>query len=461
MQSYVKSLTNGTETTNGDVAYKSTLNATLDLFSRGATSDDKLSLVANALVEDVKLGTKCALYLRDVRNGQGNRDIYTTLIAGLLAKNEKEILKLVIDNTPEVGSWKDLIKLIDPEHSAGKRYLNNLIIKKIKSHYKTDALLAKWLPRQGKVAKFIISQLKLSHGDYRRHIAALSTTVEQKMCAKKWHEITYEHVPSLANRNYSNAFKRNDSSRYEDYLERVKSGETTVNSGTLYPHEIVAGTMHGKDALWKGLPNLVPENVNILPVMDLSDSMTWSYGNKYQPLDISLGLGLYFAENNHGALKNIVMGFADNPKVWEITGTTLDAKLNSIKRGQVGYSTNIEKVYEKALQTSIESGEDIDSLLIVSDMQFNQSSCKNSNVSTFKAAKAKFDEAGKKFPTIIFWNVNATYGNSPVTQHETGAILVDGYSPNILKSLFTGELAEYTPLKAMLEVIEPMYSWLD
>lgn len=69
--------------------------------------------------------------------------------------------------------------------------------------------------------------------------------------------------------------------------------------------------------------------------------------------------------------------------------------------------------------------------------------------------------AGKKFPTIIFWNVNANYGNSTVTKHETGAVLVDGYSPNVLKSLFSGELETYTPIKAMLEVLTPKYGWLD
>ena len=457
MNKFVQTLTNGTTTTNGDVAYRSTLNATLDLFSRGASSENKLELVANALNEDKILATKCALYLRDVRNGQGNRDVYQHLIAGLLAQgNNKALITKIINHTPEVGSWKDLIKLIEPTKTT---WLNEQIIATIKSHYKTDSLLAKWLPRQGTVAKSIISKLGLKHGEYRRHIAKLSSTVEQKMCTRKWHEITYEHVPSLANKKYSNAFKRNDSSRYDDFLNKVVTGETKINSSTLYPHEITAGTAHGKDALWKGLPNLMPQHMNILPIIDLSSSMDCRYSSTpYRPIDIAIGLGLYFAENNAPGLKDTFIAFAERPSAHKINGKTVDQKIASIKQGQIGYSTNIAAVYDLVLQTSIQADEDVDALLIVSDMQFN--SCKPS-VSSFQTAKAKFAQAGRKCPTVIFWNVNANYGNSPVTQHETGAILVDGYSPNVLKSLFAGELETYTPLNAMLNVLNPMYDWLD
>lgn len=455
MKKFIQAGLNGTATTNGDKAYKSTLNAVLDLFAAGVTSPNKHELVKAALIEDPILAIKCALYLRDVREGQGNRDIYQVLMRYI---PQKFGIK-VIQHTPEFGSWKDLLKLLD--NTDNPVYVNT-IVDLIKEHFETNALLAKWLPRQGRIAKFIIDSIEIPHGKYRRHIAKLSKTVEQSMCAGKWHEITYEHVPSLANNKYSNAFKRNDSSRYEEYLNRVKSGETTANVSTLYPHEIAYSSAHGKDALWSQLPQLMPDSMNILPVIDLSCSMTWreKHTPRYLPIEIATGLGLYFAENNHGALQNIVMSFADRPQITQIAGATVDDRLQSIRNGQVGYSTNIEVLYGKVLELTIESGEDVDSLLIISDMQFNQA-CHTPSLSTFQLAKDQFEAAGKKFPIIIFWNVNAKYGTHPVTQHESGSILVDGYSPTILKSLFKGDLTNYTPLNAMLEVLDPKYTWLS
>lgn len=456
MKAFTQALTNHTTTTNGDVAYKSTLNPVLDLFSKGVTSEDKLPLIKAAFDSDPILALKCVLYLRDVRQGQGNRDSFR-IAMDYLIKHAPEIVIFLLPYIPEIGRWKDVYDLYGKNQD-----LDSIITRLIEKHWQKDGLCAKWFPRQSKFHKDFAKHLGTSVGNVRRSIAQLTKVVETQMCNQKWHEITYEHVPSIANKKYSNAFKRNDSSRYEDFLNKVKSGTTKINSSTLYPHEITAGNAHGKDALWKGLPNLMPKHMNIVPIIDLSGSMTWYNvpGTSYYPIDIATGLGLYFAENNQGDLKNLFISFAENPSASRISGTTVDDKIRSIRNTREGYSTNIKKVYDLVLQASIQSGEDIDSLLIVSDMQFNQG-CKNASKPVFKKAKEKFKAAGKKFPVIIFWNVNANYGNSPVTQHEGGAILVDGYSPNILKSLFNGDLESYTPLKAMLEVLTPKYTFID
>jgi hypothetical protein len=64
-------------------------------------------------------------------------------------------------------------------------------------------------------------------------------------------------------------------------------------------------------------------------------------------------------------------------------------------------------------------------------------------------------------PTILFWRVNVSSGTSPVFRDDKNAIIINGYSPSILKYILSGEMKDYTPEKAMKEIIDPMYKWLE
>ena len=94
--SFTSTLTNQTFTDNGAYAYKSTKSAVLDLFSNGVSSQDKATLFVNAYKEDPLLAIKTILYLRDVRSGQGNRDILRKFIDIMINLNKVKILKQII-----------------------------------------------------------------------------------------------------------------------------------------------------------------------------------------------------------------------------------------------------------------------------------------------------------------------------------------------------------------------------
>ena len=57
----------------------------------------------------------------------------------------------------------------------------------------------------------------------------LTRVVEQQMSEKKWSEINYKSVPSVANKRYSKAFLRNDEKRRTEFIESVSKGDTTMN----------------------------------------------------------------------------------------------------------------------------------------------------------------------------------------------------------------------------------------
>ena len=116
MNTFLASAFNTTTTANGAVTHKSSLNACLDLFSMGITTTNKDSLIASALQENPVLAIKTILYLRDVRNGQGNKDIaraFHSVVNMALTKYPafyESYIKL-IKHLPEVGSWKDVYNL--------------------------------------------------------------------------------------------------------------------------------------------------------------------------------------------------------------------------------------------------------------------------------------------------------------------------------------------------------------
>ena len=91
-------------------------------------------------------------------------------------------------------------------------------------------------------------------------------------------------------------------------------------------------------------------------------------------------------------------------------------------------------------------------------MQFNSSG--NSNKSSIQTAKKLFKDAGYKIPELIYWNLNAEYGNNPVKYDTSGACLISGYNPVILKFLTDGVLE--SPLETMNKVLNSeRYSIID
>ena len=466
---FTSTLTNQTLTTNGAAAYKSSLSPVLDLFSMGVSSKDKDQLINAALADDVILALKVVIYLRDVREGQGNRDIFRALINNLLDKRSDDVNKLILVifmHTAEFGRWKDIIEFIPKLPSNLKPAVYEWLSVNL-----SDSLLCKWLPRQGQTAKEFANYLNLSHGDYRRKIVANSKTVEQQMCAKQWAEINYSHVPSIANHKYNSAFLRNDTARRQAFLEKAVKGEVKINSSVLYPHtiysmlkrnynsKIMYTNNDAANALWAQLPNYMENASNVLPIIDTSGSMfCLATGTTAQCIDIAAGLGIYFATHNTGSYKNLWMNFSTDPKAYYLKGTTLSEYANSLDYSNWSGTTDLSKAMAFVLKAAKTNPEDAPkTILIVSDMEFN-GSCR---YTAYEDLKQQFIDAGLTMPTIVFWRVNVSTKQQPVTVNEKGVILINGYSPVILKEILSGDMANYNPYDAMVKIIGDKYQWID
>ena len=437
-------------TQNNMKARASTASPTVDLFygigaSRGK---DILPAFVAAYVEDKELAVRIALWARDARGGAGERKLFRDILT-YLDKNDPDLAYRVLLKTPELGRWDDMLVV-----EKNRPYAFTLIKHALEAKH---GLAAKWMPRKGPDANALRTFLGWSPKRYRKTLVTLSKTVEQNMCARSWDQITYDHVPSVASARYQKAFFKHDPVRYAEWREGLKTGETKVNASVLYPYDVIKSVHHGDEtvalAQWEALPNYVGD-ANILPIVDVSGSMTCSAGGSKSVtcLDVAVSLGLYLADKNKGKFKDTCLTFSAKPQLLHLQGNLLQ-KMQQMESSQWEMNTNLNAAFEKILQVALEGKvpqeEMPQTVLILSDMQFDQ--CVRHDDSAIEMIRRKYEAAGYTIPNVVFWNLNNSYGNAPVAFNESGTALVSGFSPAIMTSILAGK--EFTPESIMLETI--------
>jgi len=324
------------------------------------------------------------------------------------------------------------------------------------------------MPRKGEKANIIRRYLKMSPKQYRKLLVGLTDVVETKMCAKEWESINYSKLPSLASSRYQKTFMKNDEERYEEYKRALVEGNTTINSGAVYPYDIIKSIKHGgeKDvaqAQWETLPNYMKGvSERVLPVVDVSGSMETAAGNNgnVSCMDVSTSLGLYISERNEGVFKNAFITFSAKPQLQLLEGSLAD-RLNQLERADWGMNTDlpatIQLILEQALEHNIPESEMPTKILILSDMEFDQAvngqwdSVSPWNPTAQEMIKERYEMAGYKIPEIVYWNIQSRQDNIPTRFDEMGTALVSGFSPSIMKTILSCQ--DMTPYKMMMETI--------
>lgn len=451
--------TNKATTENGGATNASSLNPCLDFFALGASKrKDPMAaarLFRKAYDKDKLTALRTLFYIRDVREGQGERDIFRVCMEELAAfdiDTANKMLKYI----PEYGRWDDLLY-----HRAGNPVAVKLVKEQLLKDARTDtpSLLGKWMPSENassettrKAALNWAKALNVKPSQYRKILSKLRKKIdvlERKMSSKKWMDIKYENVPSQAFRKHTKAFDRNDHERYQEFIGAVNKGEKKVNTSTVTTAEVIQNVRNGDNdsanAIWKSLDNLVPEDLSAIVVADVSGSM---YG---RPMDISTSLALYFAERNKGLFANKFMTFSDRPRLVDVVGDTLTEKLYNISTADWNGSTNIEATFDALLSAASHTSDRSTIpkvVFIISDMEFN-SCASNADETAFENARRKWAEEGLELPTLVFWNVDARSNNVPVTKFDKNVMLISGSSQNAFRMAFEGK----TPEDLMNEVV--------
>lgn len=471
--------TNDSRTENGMATNSTSLNACVDLFfqigaMRGQDKDRLINAFTKAFGENPLTAMKLLFWARDVRGGAGERQIFKDIIT-YLSVNRTETLRKNIGLISEFGRWDDLLVLIG---TPLEQDVLALISKGLSAN---NSLCSKWMPRpnvKDRTAKAqantLRKYLELSPKEYRKLLVENSNTVEQLMCAKAWSSIDYSKLPSKAMSDLMKAFSKNDCERFGAYLTSVEKGEVKINAGAVYPYDIIKnmkqGNNQGANAQWLSLPNYMEgANERVLPLVDVSSSMTCSAGNNpnVQCLDVAISLGLYISERNVGAFKDAFITFDAQPQL-EIVKGSLSERYAQMRDSKWGGNTDLEAAFRliltKAITSKVSQAEMPTMILILSDMEFDAAvgasigewcsqAVKGWNSTAQEMIEKMFSDAGYEMPKIVYWNLHSRGDdNKPVSFDKAGTALISGFSPSLLTSLLSGK--DMTPMSMMLTVID-------
>ena len=494
MSNFYENLKNAQEnvsvTENGMVGYKHTEHALVD-FNFGVASyrsDLKkgLNQFTKILNEHEQYVLKYLFYLRDAREGIGERKLFRECVKQLLKaniSNKNEVVSALVYETPEFGRWDDLWLFLNTEYCEG-------VIKVIKDTLQRDfenyrngkpiSLLAKWLPSANasnretkRLANLVIKSLGTTPREYRKTLSALRKYIdvtEVKTCANDWENIDYNKVPSKANLKYKNAFLKHDEARRREFLSKAIAGDKSVkvHMSVSFPHEIVhdynvsngwSNNLKSYDqsleAYWKNLKPCVGLKDTIV-VRDGSGSMTSTIGGtKTTAMDVSTALAIYCSQYLEGSFKDKFITFSSRAQLVDLGKCgSLHTKLKTTYSHGDCSNTNIQNVFELILRTAVDSKmkpkELPSTVLVISDMEFDPGQGMyrgfNADNNVFKYMDQLYRTQGYKLPKLAFWNVNSRTGTIPCKYNENGVLLISGFSQNVLSMVMNGKTDPYEAL---------------
>jgi len=479
----IKNETKWTKTENGAVALKTTDDALLDLFGtigalRNADEARITSLFEEAYQANPLYATKILFYARDIRGdeetqGLGERRVFR-IILKYCALHHPEAIRPNLDLIGVYGRYDDLYELIGtPLEKDMWTAMKKQFEEDLENMAKGNAisLLAKWIktadassPKTRALGKLTAQKLGYDVYNFKRIVRAMRKQigiVETLMSTGRWDEIKYSEVPSRAMLIYRNAFKKHDEERFSQFAQKAVTGEEKINSGTLYPYDLLAKGIDSWNwrwnltgiennivqAQWDQLPDYVEPGTNAIVMADTSGSMSG------RPIMTALGLAIYFAQRNTGAYHNLYMTFSSRPEYQEIKGKTLAQIFSNLNYRGWQMNTDCEAAFNLILDTAVKnhvSAEEMPkSLIIISDMEFDY--CGNRQWTFYDKMKAKFAQYGYEIPTIVFWNVESRNDVFHADKNRKGVILVSGQSTGTFKNLI-GAIG-MSPMDFVMQVV--------
>lgn len=293
---------------------------------------------------------------------------------------------------------------------------------------------------------------------------------EVYMSARKWEELPYNRVPSVAMRTYKEIFERHNPERFKKFLDDVQAGKQKIAAGALLPHDIVkdavknAGqTPNVAELQWKRMVQDLKEKgklSNCLAICDVSASM---HG---EPMEVCIALGLLVSELCEEPWKGHIITFSAQPQLQLVQGDTLAEKHSFTQRMEWDMNTDFQKVFDLiltlAVTTSLPPERMVKRLFVFSDMEFDSASTSKDWAGTdYMVIRRKFQTAGYGDPPeIVFWNLRAS-DSTPVVSTQSGVAMVSGFSKNLLK-IFLEEDGVVNPMLVMKRAIAaPMFNELQ
>ena len=130
-------------------------------------------MFSKAYSEDKELALKTLFYFRDIREGQGERQLFIDILE-YLGNKDPDVVRKNLELIPEYGRWDDLYALVKtPVWSDVIDLFDKQLKKDLKSEY--PSLLAKWLKSENvsskksrNLARKTLEGLGMTEREYRK-----------------------------------------------------------------------------------------------------------------------------------------------------------------------------------------------------------------------------------------------------------------------------------------------------
>ncbi len=424
-----------------------------------------------------------------VQKGQGARDeAFKRLL--WVAAYQKDSFYKNLWLLPMVGSWKDLWTLLFYDADLGLGILDKKIfftlmaqgilcdeqkelIKKFMPRIKSESkCTTAWTKTTNKLAKEFAKFLGWSERDYNEFkTSGVAHDFQKLICGKMFDKLNFSAIPGRALNLLVNSRFLKKHSLVEAYTEWISKqpiakytgyvyelGKQVINSRRgciLQPH--VKMTL---DKQFQSLIETAKKDGNILGnvwcALDTSGSMSWSgMNNGLTALDICMSLGVYFATLNEGAFHKHVIMFDNVSRVKELSGSFTDM-LSQLPMNAMG-GTNFQSVIDEIIRIrrenpSIPLSDYPQTLLVVSDMQFNSVGSVETN---YEAMKRKlytvFPQEFVDSMKFIWWDCTSRKNDFPTTMDDGGTYIFSGFDGAIITLLLGGEDKKETKVSPTME----------
>ena len=428
-----------------------------------------------------------------VQKGAGLRDeAFKRLL--WVAYNQPEAFKRNAWLLPVVGSWKDLwtLMLLDMENDnrLDKAFIFSIMAAGLDDSTQCD-LIRKYMPAIKSTSKCKTERAKtlnvlgkafanflgLSAKEYRKMKASGTAHDFQKLiCSRSYADIDWNTIPGKALTHLISGKFLDNHGLANEYLNWVMAQPTVKFTGYVYElgkkldaigvgrygyMDRTASTkaaVYTIDKQFDGLIELAKKDQgglqgNVLCAIDTSASMTGEIHGVpgLTSYDVCVSLGIYFAELNEGFYHNKVAMFDSVSNVFELNGT-FSEKWRAIRSAKTAWgSTNFQSlidllVRERRAHPLIPESQFPQTLLVVSDMQFNPVEGRGYGMTNQEFARKKLREVfSEEFVNnfnFIWWFCASRDGaghDVPATMDQGGNYLFSGFDGSIITLLLGGE----------------------
>ena len=335
---------------------------------------------------------------------------------------------------------------------------------KAKSKIKTER--AKFM---NLLARKICAMLNLSAVQLRKWKASGTAHQWQQMISvRKFTRIDFNKIPGRALAQIAGGDFLEKADLVKRYTEWIKSQPIAKFTG--YPYELGKRVSHRMkihqkltvDRQFSGLIDLANQDRggiqgNVWCALDTSGSMQFAPVEGITSLEICLSLGIYFSTLNDGAFHKHVIMFDDRSRMMKLKGDFTDMWSQITTDRTAWGSTNFQSVVGEIVRIRVMYGDKIpladypDTLLVVSDMQFNPTGSTQTN------HEAQMSKLRNVFPPewvdnfrVIWWDVTGRRpDNHPTHIDEGGTYVFSGFDGAVLTLLLGGDEAQAGEKRAL------------